>query len=195
MPKSAVAVLARHERLIHWLAWRRGRAGSALLNPQDLAQSLRLTVAEVWRRHGRKPSREVDRIVRTALTRSVSNLFAAERRWTDAQAVAVHLGWLGEAVGRDGAFMALFWAELQDELYGSLSDLSFAVFRELIHPTPGFQLALLDGTRKGGPHRAAARYFGTPDLVLTCAMREIRRSVEKNLGLAHGVFLQAYLSM
>ena len=192
MPKSA-AVLARHERLIHWLSWRRGRAGSALLNPEDLAQSLRLTVAEVWRRHRRKPSGELDRIVRTALTRSISNLFAAERRWTDAEAVAVHLGWLGEAVGRDDAFMALFWAELQDELYGSLSDLSFAVFRELTHPTPGFQWALEVGKRTGRQHREAAWYFGVPDLVLTCALREIRRSVEETLGLMPGVFSSAYL--
>ena len=188
-----MAVLARHERLIRWLAGRRGRAGSALLNPQDLAQSLRLTVAEVWRRHGRKPQAEVDRIVRTALTRSVSNLLAAERRWTDAEAVSIQLRLVGQTVGQDGAFMALFWAELQDELYGSLSDLSFAVFRELTHPTPGFQQVLLAGMRKGGPHRAAARYFGVPDLVMTCAMREIRRSVEKTLGLTPGVFSSVYL--
>ena len=193
MSKSAAAVLARHERLIHWLAWRRGRAGSALLNPEDLAQSLRLTVAEVWRRHGRKPPRELDRIVRTALTWSVSNLFAAERRWTDAQAVAIQLRLVGREVGQDGAFMALFWAELQDELYGSLSDLSFAVFRELTHPTPGFQWVLEVGRRTGRPHREAAWYFGVPDLVLTCALREIRRTVEESFGLESGMFSQKYL--
>ena len=192
MPTSA-AVLARHEKLIHWLAWRRGRAGSALLNPQDLAQSLRLTVTEVWRRHGRLPQERLDRIIRGSLNCAITNLFTAERRWTDAQAVSIQLNLVAGMVGQDEAFMALFWAELQDELYGSLSDLSYAVFRELTHPTPGFQRALLAGKRTGRGRERAARYFGVPDLVLTCALREIRRTVEESFGISPIMFSQKYL--
>ncbi len=195
---SVEALCERHEGLVRFLGRRYAKPGSPLLNSWDLQQQLRLTIVDVWQRHAGAVRPEVDAVVRTALRRTVGNLFIREARLRrDDEAFMVMVTVPGRLAGedvREDGFKRLFELYFEAELRECLSDISATVLWELTHPSPRLVRAMRQAAVFGrGGIAPVARHFHLPPWVFRSVLCEIRGAFSEFFGVPRKSLSLRYL--